>query len=131
MASNRRRLRIDRFLDEAEQAVARYDWEAVREAAQAVLAFDPDNSDALDLLTWAQRAISGSAPPPTGQPTISIPTTTPTAITDQPTSFANSRYQVQRFLGEGGKRKVYLAHDSILDRDAEVMALIDGMVAQG
>ena len=131
MTSDRRRPRIQRFLDEAEQKVARYDWQVVREAAQAVLAFDTDNSDALDLLTGAQRAISGSFPQPTGQPATSMPDTTPTSITDHPTSFAISRYQVKRSLGEGGKRKVYLTHDSILDRDAEVMALIDGMVAQG
>jgi tetratricopeptide (TPR) repeat protein len=34
-----------------------------------------------------------------------------------PTSFANSRYQVKKFLGEGGKKKVYLTHDTLLDRD--------------
>jgi tetratricopeptide (TPR) repeat protein len=34
-----------------------------------------------------------------------------------PTSFASGRYQVKKFLGEGGKKKVYLAHDSLLDRD--------------
>ena len=34
-----------------------------------------------------------------------------------PTSFANGRYKVKKFLGEGGKKKVYLAHDSVLDRD--------------
>ena len=32
-------------------------------------------------------------------------------------SFANGRYTVKRFLGEGGKKKVYLAHDTLLDRD--------------
>jgi tetratricopeptide (TPR) repeat protein len=35
----------------------------------------------------------------------------------QPTSFANGRYQVEKFLGEGGKKRVYLAHDTVLDRD--------------
>ena len=35
----------------------------------------------------------------------------------EPTSFAGGRYQVKRFLGEGGKKKVYLAHDALLDRD--------------
>jgi tetratricopeptide (TPR) repeat protein len=35
----------------------------------------------------------------------------------EPTSFANGRYQVKKFLGEGGKKKVYLVHDTLLDRD--------------
>ena len=35
----------------------------------------------------------------------------------QPTSFADGHYKVKKFLGEGGKKKVYLAHDSVLDRD--------------
>jgi tetratricopeptide (TPR) repeat protein len=35
----------------------------------------------------------------------------------EPTSFADGRYQVNKFLGEGGKKKVYLTHDTILDRD--------------
>jgi len=45
-----------------------------------------------------------------------------------PTAFANGRYQVKRFLGEGGKKKVYLAHDTLLDRDV-AFALIktDGL----
>ena len=34
-----------------------------------------------------------------------------------PTSFANGRYAVKRFLGEGGKKRVYLVHDTPLDRD--------------
>ena len=35
----------------------------------------------------------------------------------QPASFAGGRYQVKKFLGEGGKKKVYLAHDTTLGRD--------------
>jgi tetratricopeptide (TPR) repeat protein len=35
----------------------------------------------------------------------------------EPTSFANGRYQVKKFLGEGGKKKVYLTCDTLLDRD--------------
>jgi tetratricopeptide (TPR) repeat protein len=35
----------------------------------------------------------------------------------EPTSFVNGRYEVKKFLGEGGKKKVYLAHDTLLDRD--------------
>ena len=39
------------------------------------------------------------------------------AATEPPSSFANGRYEVRRFLGEGGKKKVFLAHDTLLDRD--------------
>ena len=36
---------------------------------------------------------------------------------DNPTDFAGGRYKVLRFLGEGGKKRVFLAHDALLDRD--------------
>jgi len=46
------------------------------------------------------------------------PLKTPTAVPEAaPTSFANGRYTVSRFLGEGGNKKVYLAQDTLLDRD--------------
>ena len=46
------------------------------------------------------------------------PTPAPTAPpSPEPTSFVGSRYQVKKFLGEGGKKKVYLVHDTVLDRD--------------
>jgi tetratricopeptide (TPR) repeat protein len=35
----------------------------------------------------------------------------------EPTSFAGGRYQVKKLLGEGGKKKVYLTRDTLLDRD--------------
>jgi serine/threonine protein kinase len=48
-------------------------------------------------------------------------TTTPPTVSksikppkDEPISFVNGRYQVKKFLGEGGKKKVYLAHDTVL-----------------
>src|SRR5262249_29997352 len=49
-----------------------------------------------------------------------------------PTSFVNGRYLVWRFLGEGAKKKVYLAHDTLLDRDV-AFALIrtEGLDAGG
>ena len=63
MASDRRTRRIERLLDEAEDAVSKLDWETVRGRAQAVLAFDPENADALDLLTGAERALGPGATP--------------------------------------------------------------------
>ncbi|MFP3898815.1 MAG: protein kinase domain-containing protein [Dehalococcoidia bacterium] len=41
----------------------------------------------------------------------------PPPSTPRPTSFASGRYTVKKFLGEGGKKKVYLAYDTLLDRD--------------
>jgi hypothetical protein len=43
--------------------------------------------------------------------------TSPQPAPRLPTSFAGGRYQVQRFLGEGAKKRVYLARDERLDRD--------------
>ena len=52
-----------------------------------------------------------------GQPLTQTPVTAQAPPSPIPTSFANGRYQVKKFLGEGGKKKVYLAHDTVLDRD--------------
>ena len=109
MASERAQRQIDRLLDEAEDAVSRLDWGIVRDRAQAVLAFDPENSDGLAFLAAAERAQANS-PPPSTQP-LAPPQTAPS----EPPFFANGRYQVQKFLGEGGKQKFYLAH-TLLDR---------------
>ena len=51
-------------------------------------------------------APNDAAPPPARPPSV-----------EQPTSFASGRYEVRRFLGEGGKKRVFLAHDTSLDRD--------------
>jgi serine/threonine protein kinase len=115
MASERAQRQIDRLLDEAEDAVSRLDWRIVHDRAEAVLAFDPHNPDGLAFLAAAERgqgSSHGNSPEPSTQP----PALTPTSPAE-PTSFANGRYQVQRFLGEGGKKKVYLAHDTTLDRE--------------
>ncbi len=110
MASERIQRRIDSLLDEADAAISRYDWEALREAANAVLRLDPSNSDALSYLAAADRDPGRDQPSPTAHPPTS-------EVTEQPTSFANGRYEVKRFLGEGGKKKVYLAQDTLLDRE--------------
>jgi len=111
MASDRIKRRIDQLLDEADEAVTELNWNVVSDRAEAVLAFDPGNQEATAYLEAARRARSGAVPLQISQPA------SPTTIADQPTSFANGRYQVKRFLGEGGKKKVYLAHDTLLDRE--------------
>ncbi|MBI1886376.1 MAG: protein kinase, partial [Chloroflexi bacterium] len=54
-----------------------------------------------------------------GQPLVATATRTPTPRPSPtlPAAFSSGRYQVRSFLGEGGKKRVYLAHDTRLDRD--------------
>ncbi|MEE8466778.1 MAG: protein kinase, partial [Dehalococcoidia bacterium] len=119
MVSERIQRRIDILLDEADQAIAESDWTVVRDRAQNVLALDPNNGDASTFIAAADRALAVETSPPAGaqplNPT-SIPAGHP-AAPEQPSSFSSDRYQVQRFLGEGGKKKVYQARDTTLDRE--------------
>ncbi len=112
MASERIQRQIDHLLDEAEAAINERSWTLARDHAQSVLAIDPNNTDALTYLAAADRAIGSSSPSP-DSPSLSTPPSSPV----QPTSFANGRYEVKRFLGEGGKKRVYLAQDTLLDRE--------------
>ena len=117
MASDRFQRRIDRFLDQIEAAADQRDWDRVAQLSEDVLSVDPDNTDALRYFEAAKRNI-GSAPEPQADRSVE-PTQRPklTIRSDHPTSFVNGRYQVKRFLGEGSKKKVYLAQDTTLDRE--------------
>ena len=57
MASERFQRRIDRILDQIEDAADRRDWAAVRQGALDLLVFDPANEDAKTFLADAQRAL--------------------------------------------------------------------------
>jgi serine/threonine protein kinase len=48
-----------------------------------------------------------------------------------PTGFASGRYVVERFLGEGGEKRVYLAHDARLERDVAVAVVHTEGLDQG
>jgi len=127
MASERIQRRIDRLLDQAEEAMDRSDWESVRDYAKVALGLDPENTDALAFLAAVEQVLEAESTVPSPQSPAAQPReSAPSPV--QPTSFANGRYQVKRFLGEGGKKIVYLAHDSTLDRDV-AFALIktDGL----
>ena len=116
MASERLQRRLERLLDQAEEAMDRSDWESVRDHAKVALGLDPNNTDAIALLASVEQVLATESTVPSSESTGVEPTTSePSQI--QPTSFANGRYQVKRFLGEGGKKKVYLAHDTTLDRE--------------
>jgi len=128
MPSERVQRQIDRLLDEAEAAAAEVDWARVRSCARGVLAVDFENADALAFLAMAEAAdqrdgtassSGGARSPSSEQPPL-------------PSSFADGRYTVEAFLGEGAKKRVYLAHDTKLDRDV-AFALIktDGLDATG
>jgi class 3 adenylate cyclase len=56
-----------------------------------------------------EQAMTAAAPPPP-----------PAAPPDAPASFAGGRYQVRGFLGEGAKKRVFLAHDGRLGRNVAI-----------
>jgi serine/threonine protein kinase len=117
LASERLKRQIDGLLDEVEEAVSQLDWPVVRDRTQAVLALDPENADAATFLAAAERALSGSASiqQPLSNGPVNAPAGLPSA--EQPGSFSNGRYEVEKFLGEGGKKRVYQALDTLLDRE--------------
>ena len=127
MPSERVQRRIDSLLDDAEQAIAGNDWEVVLERVRSVLALEPDNADAVFYRDAAARAGNGTV---TGEVGITAEDVAVPAISDaeMPTSFADGRYEIRKFLGEGGKKKVYLAKDTVLDRDvAFALIKMDGL----
>src|SRR5262245_51452172 len=126
MLSDRVQRQIDRLLDEAEQAITQDDWSTVRQRAQAALRMDPGNRDALAYLAAAERdpitAAAATPSEPAARPGADSPASSaataeapgaPRPEAAQPTSLGGGRYEVKRFLGEGGKKRVYLAHDTL------------------
>ncbi len=90
MASDRVQRRLERLLDQIDEAEARGNWESVRSLALDVLEFEGENSEASAYLRVAERRIAESATIP-GQPQPAPASSTPTA-NDKPTSFADGRY---------------------------------------
>lgn len=98
MPSERIQRQIDQHLDAAEQAGLRLDWSAAVEHAGAALGLDPDNEDAPVLRAAAERRLTTEA--------LAEPVIPPVPVSDpSPRSFANGRYEVKRFLGEGARRR--------------------------
>ena len=61
--------------------------------------------------------LSGPQLAPTAPSTVEAPDTA------QPTSFDDGRYRVKELLGEGGKKRVYLTHDGVLDREVALAVI--------
>ncbi|MCH8816516.1 MAG: protein kinase, partial [Chloroflexi bacterium] len=121
MTTERLKKRIEQMLDEAEEAVVAGRWDQVQTLCDSILRLDPSNTDALALVEAASRDTgvldAGTAPSAPARSPLSSAGTPSADSNDAPTSFANGRYQVSRFLGEGGKKRVYQAHDTLLDRE--------------
>jgi hypothetical protein len=116
MPSERTQRHVDRLLDEADKAIAQRDWVLLRQHAQDVLLLDVDNEDAQNFLTAAKRALSSSSSE-TAHVAASLPPMRDLEHADVPTAFAAGRYSVKRPLSGDGKKRVYLAHDTTVDRD--------------
>ena len=52
-----------------------------------------------------------------GAETVETDSQSVSPVEPAPVSFSEGRYKVGKFLGEGGTKKVYLVHDTLLDRD--------------
>jgi class 3 adenylate cyclase len=135
MVSERIQRRIDALLDEADASVSASDWTAVAEKARAVLAIDEGNEDAAAFLKMAEaNGVIQSPLPQRGRVGEGErdTTTTPDAIPVGGLLFASGRYRATRLLGEGGRKRVFLAHDTRLDREvAFAQVRTDGLDAQG
>jgi hypothetical protein len=107
MPTERMQRQIDSLLDETESAASDRDWQRVLDLAERVLAIDPSNDDARGFVAMAGGLSVAD------QPTAA----TVTGAAPPPTSFAAGRYEVRDHLGDGATKRVFLAHDTLLDRD--------------
>jgi class 3 adenylate cyclase len=82
------------------------------------------------LAPGAARSASGSAASSSGA--VSQPSLGPPARPAAPTSLAAGRYQLDRFLGEGAKKLVFLARDTRLRREVAIaLVKTEGLDAAG
>jgi len=113
MVSERIQRRVDRLLDQSEEDADADDWGTSAKRAREALNLDAANGDARLLLESAESMLDAQSSPRDTPPAPIEPVRPPS----HPSSFVAGRYRVERFLGEGGRKRVFLAHGTTLDRD--------------
>ncbi|MFP6567611.1 MAG: hypothetical protein VB961_10025, partial [Dehalococcoidia bacterium] len=112
MTTERIKRRIERLLDQVEQAADAEDWETVQRLSLQALDMDEGNVDAQTFSRMAERSLGVAPPPaaptapatPTPEPAMATPTQeaptlalpTPPTQRETPTSFSDGRYEVKR-----------------------------------
>jgi hypothetical protein len=127
MVSERIQRRIDALLDEADEAASRKDWPTVADAARRALALDGKSEEAQAYLAMGELEEAG-------EPGGAAPRLTSIGIPEpaHPETFVAGRYRVERFLGDGAKKRVFLARDNSLDRLVAFAQLrIEGLDSMG
>ncbi|MAG13473.1 MAG: hypothetical protein CMN78_02635 [Spirochaetales bacterium] len=97
--------KVDKLLQKITIAFGAGDWRIVQDLSREILELDPRNRAAeryLDLASSELQTDEEEEAP---------------REESMPASFADNRYEVNEFLGEGARKKVYLVHDTVLDRD--------------
>ena len=101
MVSARIQRRIEKLLDEADEAVATFDWDTVRQCAEAVLRLDPENPDAQ---TFLSAANPGNVEGTTDR---DIATARAAPL---PASFADGRYAVSEWVPQERRKRPAAGH---------------------
>ena len=91
MVSERFQRRVEGLLEEGDQAIPRYDSEAVRQTTQAVLAIDPGNSDGLAFLAAVERALGHTPDAPNTEPPVLPQPPIPARVSPRPLPMAATR----------------------------------------
>jgi serine/threonine protein kinase/class 3 adenylate cyclase len=104
---------------------ARFCEECATELARVCPACSTSNGAAAKFCKQCRASLTSATPP-------AAPGQVGPPAAPLPRSFANGRYAVKSFLGEGGRKRVYLAHDEKLDRDVAFAAIkTEGLDASG
>ena len=133
LSSVRVQRQVVRLLEDLEEAVISRRWESVRDTSHDVLALEPNNVDAQAFLAAANRALGGDASRRASSGTGSV-TSESLDRSEVSGALINGRYTIGRMIGEGARKKVYEARDSLLDRDVAIAIVkvetLDGVSRQ-